>query len=427
MEPTVKNIFLSKDHVVSPFTTTPELGLIKLSTLEKTASIGLSVLLGLFTLLIGGVVAFYWITARIKSSNIKKLNPGILNANTVEEKHTPNKFPFNSPENKNTLLRHALSESARIPHSPFPENMHEVSEVSKDLPPPSKSKKRVRFADEIHLPLAVVKIFDRDLPIGPSSTFSAQIQKCEAKPSDEDPSLSKDLTALSREEGQKTLMQRVKPLQPVSRVGYPLSTDQRRYPPLGTVDTVKFEHGKPVSAHPEKIDLFKKDEIITLHAATSEQINDLLVHKDEKNRIVIQQQATRGCTAAAVSMLIYPKCGRIDVPYLRRTNLGDTTSMQSKIAELHLASRVTKLDLKKSIEDLLFLMRNQLIVNGSAIIEIGGEIGGHVVLVDEISEDLQTIRLRDPYHGWAISVGKNAFSTRLKQGQFADMLQIIQA
>ena len=82
MDFSVKNIFFQKNHVISPFTTEKHFGDIKLSTLEKVAAIGLSILIGSFTLLIGGVVAFYWITATIKSDKIKQLN--LLQRSSVE-------------------------------------------------------------------------------------------------------------------------------------------------------------------------------------------------------------------------------------------------------------------------------------------------------------------------------------------------------
>lgn len=54
-------------------------------------------------------------------------------------------------------------------------------------------------------------------------------------------------------------------------------------------------------------------------------------------------------------------------------------------------------------------LRDLLKVSGSCICWSGGDIGGHVIVVDEVSDDLSQIRLRDPYHGWEITVTAEAF------------------
>lgn len=382
MDPMIRSIFLSKDHTLRPFTTTTALGGIQLSTLEKTASIGLSVLVGSFTLLIGGVVAFYWITAKIKSSKIKKIHPIVQ---------------LNENENKNTIEGNDLAKFAQKE--------------------PTSLTKKVRFADEVGRDLAEVRTYE---PVDVDSDLPEQTQP-ESTPGSIDLLFLQTLPTLSLIDQQKMLKQFT---QPMPTADYPLSTNQRRYPPRASCDTVRFEHGQLVSAHPEKIDLFKEEEIIALHPAQSQNVDGLRVHLDDKRRIVIQQQAVRGCTAAAVSMLTYPKYKKIDVNYLRRTNLGDTRTMQAKIREFGLASHVTKLNLKQSKEKLLECIQKSLQTHGSAIVSIAGEIGGHVVVVDEISENRQTIRLRDPYHGWAISVTQEAFCQRLIEGETSDMLQI---
>ena len=37
--------------------------------------------------------------------------------------------------------------------------------------------------------------------------------------------------------------------------------------------------------------------------------------------------------------------------------------------------------------------------------------------MDDVSEDLQQVRLRDPYHGWEITVSAKAFQSRWKGNQ----------
>lgn len=53
-------------------------------------------------------------------------------------------------------------------------------------------------------------------------------------------------------------------------------------------------------------------------------------------------------------------------------------------------------------------LREVIMKNGSAIVSI--EVTGvHAVVVDDISQDLSKVRLRDPYHGWEITVTAEAF------------------
>ncbi|MFQ5729032.1 MAG: hypothetical protein ACE5GN_01555 [Waddliaceae bacterium] len=47
---------------------------------------------------------------------------------------------------------------------------------------------------------------------------------------------------------------------------------------------------------------------------------------------------------------------------------------------------------------------------GSAIVTIGGDLGAHVIVVDEMTSD--QVRLHDPYHGWDIIVTLDAFKER---------------
>lgn len=62
-------------------------------------------------------------------------------------------------------------------------------------------------------------------------------------------------------------------------------------------------------------------------------------------------------------------------------------------------------DLRKAIEQ-----------NGSAIISISDpKAGSHSLIVDEISE--KGVRVRCPYHGWAITVTKEAFKSRFDEDE----------
>ena len=189
------------------------------------------------------------------------------------------------------------------------------------------------------------------------------------------------------------------------------SPGPRQYPPISASDTVRYVKGKPQSVHGQ-ITVFNDDEIIEVcPISESKTINDVkITFTQEGHKAVIQQQATRGCTAAAATMLMVDHGKDPDSQYLSLTNLGDESSMAQAIQKAGLMPRVQK------VQNNLRSLRDAITKHGPAVVGIQ-EGGSHVVVVDEISENLDKVRLRDPYHGWAIVVSGEAFTKRL--GPFA--------
>jgi len=178
---------------------------------------------------------------------------------------------------------------------------------------------------------------------------------------------------------------------------------ERSYPPIGRYDTIRSDkNGNIVSAH-GKPNCFADHEIVEIHPIVRETTCDgIPVKFSERNKAIIQQQATRGCTTAATAMLIHDAGKSFNGQLLSRTNLGNDTSMCREITSAGLQPRVHK---NIELENLDQLLQE----HGSAIVSIFDQMGvaGHVVVVDEITES--GIRLRDPYHGWEITVSHDAF------------------
>lgn len=204
---------------------------------------------------------------------------------------------------------------------------------------------------------------------------------------------------------------------------------KREYPPLSIADTIIVVNGQTQSEHGEGDDLFLSSEIKKKHSfvraekigkkqhfslMTKQESSPLFAFFTEHGKWVIQQQATRGCTAAATQMLIKDHGGKVDASALRLRNLGSDETMVKDIRKAGLEPLVTKnvRDLKQ-VQDLV----NQ---NGSAIISIGGELAGHVLIVDALLQD--SARIRDPYHGWEITVTRSALEKRFSAGN--DVIQI---
>lgn len=215
----------------------------------------------------------------------------------------------------------------------------------------------------------------------------------------------------------------------------------RRHPPLSQVDTVRVDHlGKTASAHGQG-DLFKDKEIVEVHQVVDKQLisNDPPEKKPQDNnfelsnpfathfspvyveysnnrKAIIQQQAIRGCTAAAAAMLIVDMGGQCNVDTLRMRNLGDKDHICRDIRKAGFTPLLT--ERVKSISQI----RKAIEENGPAIVSIDGELGGHVIVVDYIDDKIA--RLRDPYHGWEISVSIQALRKRISKNEY--MIQITQ-
>lgn len=195
---------------------------------------------------------------------------------------------------------------------------------------------------------------------------------------------------------------------------------QRRYPPLARCDTCIFTRDAQGNVIPKESvhgtgNCFKDAEIVIHHPVIrkvvlprenpGKEVYAEFVRDD--NKAIIQQQATRGCTAAVAAMLIKDQGGDVDIASLEERNLGTNEDIKEYIR----TAGFEPIDFGNS-RDLQELRKN-LLKNGSGIVSITDpEIGGHVIVVDEVSADLQRVRLRDPYHGWKITVTSEAFLSR---------------
>ena len=73
----IKDIVFSKSHLTAPFTM-PDRARnrsAQFTRMEKVASVALSILIGAFTAGIGGVIAFYLITAAMKAKKLNNQQP----------------------------------------------------------------------------------------------------------------------------------------------------------------------------------------------------------------------------------------------------------------------------------------------------------------------------------------------------------------
>lgn len=199
----------------------------------------------------------------------------------------------------------------------------------------------------------------------------------------------------------------------------PVNLPPRKYPPISSTDTgERDDQGQWVSVH-GRCNIFEDKEIMAYHPVIREELlgkcTNLNTGEEEKiyieftqnNKAIIQQQATRGCTAATAAMLIKDRGGKPGFATLQCCNLGNRKDIRRDIQNAGFRPRVTLLT-SNSLKAL-----KKLLEHGSAIVSIWDpQAGGHSIVVDEISEDLKQVRIRDPYHGWEITVSAEVFQSR---------------
>jgi hypothetical protein len=185
----------------------------------------------------------------------------------------------------------------------------------------------------------------------------------------------------------------------------------RLYPPIGFNDTVTFERGVLKSLHPS-VNVFKNHEIQEIHQGDvflPETINGrralFEVRRNELGKHVLQQQSTRGCTAGAVAMMLLDHQRKIDPEEMANSNLGMDNEMISQLETAGLHPIHSKPS--ASVNPFIWL-QNEVKTKGSAIVTVDSDrMGAHVIIVDLVSDE--GVRLRDPYHGWDITVTHEGF------------------
>lgn len=208
-----------------------------------------------------------------------------------------------------------------------------------------------------------------------------------------------------RIEAQKALQNVIEPSEDVRLVTdatkpTPLT---RTYPPSSLSDGVLFGD----DLYPN-LDLFEDHEILhQMECIYTETIVVGNANVDARltwdGEWVIQQQAKKGCTAAATAMLIYDHNKEISLIDCSARNVNDWIE-DLKNAGLEPIWH----QWEQSPENRMEILRHLIEKHGSAIVEIDDKnIKGHVVVVDKVTDE--GVSLRDPYHGWAVTVTLDAF------------------
>jgi hypothetical protein len=193
----------------------------------------------------------------------------------------------------------------------------------------------------------------------------------------------------------KTIVQKVK----VAEEGPNLGPQMRRIPPLSLIDTLIVVDGEFTSEH-GTVDFFTDDEILeNLNIIKTVIKENTEIRYTKNGKAILQQQATRGCTAATAAMLMLDNGKEPNYWGLRTRTLANDEEQVANIKSTGLKAFINK---AKDLSEL----KDMILRHDSCV---GSFRGGHVIVIDEVSSDLSKIRMRDPYHGWEITVGSESF------------------
>jgi hypothetical protein len=162
---------------------------------------------------------------------------------------------------------------------------------------------------------------------------------------------------------------------------------------------------------------FTDEEILSVHTPFTEMtergVHVAIYEENGRHFHTIQQQASRGCSAGAAAMLILDLGRHLsDYNALWGRSLSDHRAVRGDIATAGLTPLVHEFEPNLTREERAEILENLLRSYGPAVVAISdNEVGGHFIVVDSI--DANQAIVRDPYHGWRITVTREALTGRL--------------
>lgn len=190
----------------------------------------------------------------------------------------------------------------------------------------------------------------------------------------------------------------------------------RPVPPISLFDTVILDKGVLQSAHGKAV-VFEDDEIVKLinpiaHESFQPEIatitQKIKVFSDGKK--MVQQQATRGCTAAVAQCLLSDLGINFDWESLNWCNLGGAETIFREINSHEGVECISRS--VSSLEGLNAVISEY----GPAYLSIHDpNAGSHAIVVDKVLGD--RVQIREPYHGWRLWVTKEALLKRTSFGK----------
>jgi len=216
--------------------------------------------------------------------------------------------------------------------------------------------------------------------------------------------------------------------EPIDVIARPLlEMQERKYPPLSMNDTAVFKDREIVSPHSTHI-LFTDDEIVEksfivrmetigkIKKVAGTNLKDIHLFKKtiyaqytEHGKAFIHQQSTHACIGTIVAMLCMDKGVKPDISLVETKIFGNEKRVLQLIRDAGFTGEQKK---AKNLSSLKDAIRDYY----CAIVSTKADLTPFII-VDDISEDLSKVRIRDPYHGWEISVTGEAFQSQWTPGK----------
>lgn len=191
--------------------------------------------------------------------------------------------------------------------------------------------------------------------------------------------------------------------------------EARMFPRGSSADTAAFGL-KRKYLHASQDFFIRSEEILEVHLHPLDFSYVLSPHwghygKTADGKTVLQQDGWRSCVAACAVMLTLDHCKSPDVEWFASCNLANHEELVWRFEKVGLKgttinfSNSSRKKAAKRLESLIEL-------HGSGILSVGGEVGGHVIILDAFSLKNNTATIRDPYHGWCITTVAQAILDR---------------
>jgi hypothetical protein len=133
----------------------------------------------------------------------------------------------------------------------------------------------------------------------------------------------------------------------------------------------------------------------------------------EDGRHLIHQTGMRGCVASVVNMILMDNKLKPDVRAEKETNLSNLEAATRSLRRAGLnQAEVQRMPEINGWRDRLDKLAQEADQRGPLILSVGGEIGGHVIILDYINLDTGIAKIRDPYHGWAVETEAKGIAKR---------------
>jgi hypothetical protein len=199
----------------------------------------------------------------------------------------------------------------------------------------------------------------------------------------------------------------------MTSIGY---TQDRRFPITKAIEAGASGQRSSLSYHsyPSIIRFIEDAEISTKATYIQESEDGIRVTCFRK--AIIQQNSHLSAFSACLQMLIVD----LDFATKRESISKNITTIDESLSEMTRLGFKGKLSIIPSSiqkQPALFMetLKHYLFLKGSLIIGVDCEdIGAHFIIVDSVSDCLKYLRIRDPYHGWEITVQRKALIKRLR-------------